>query len=63
MASVAVVGAKGYVGSAVCTALKQSSHSLVEVTRENYDEMKGQEYDVVINAAMEFFGSLAGQYR
>ncbi len=52
MAFVAVVGAKGYVGSALCTALKQTTHSLVQVTRENYGEMKDQKYDIVINAAM-----------
>lgn len=52
MASIAVVGAKGYVGSALCIALMQIPHSVVQVTRENYDEMQNQEYDVVINAAM-----------
>ncbi len=52
MASVAVVGAKGYVGSALCTALAQTPNSVVWVTRENYGEMQTHEYSVVINAAM-----------
>src|SRR3989344_9324519 len=53
MTSVAVVGAHGYVGGALCAALvKDASHSVTEVTRENYAEMQKGEYDVLINCAM-----------
>ncbi len=52
MSSLAVVGAKGYVGSAVCAALKSTPHSVVEVTRENYAQMQKSEYDILINCAM-----------
>lgn len=51
MLSIAVIGAKGYVGSAISKELKKS-HSVTEVTRENYDAMKNRTYDVVINCAM-----------
>lgn len=53
MTSIAVVGAKGYVGSALCAALARvASHSVSEVTRENYAEMRKGEYDILINCAM-----------
>lgn len=51
--TVAVVGASGFVGAALCKALdKFPDLSAVRVTRENYLEMKGGKYDYVINAAM-----------
>jgi len=52
MAQVAVVGAKGYVGSALCVALSKNAHTVAEVTRENYKEMQEREYDILINCAM-----------
>lgn len=53
MAHVAVVGAKGYVGNALCAALaKDASYSVTEVARENCAEMQNGEYDVLINCAM-----------
>lgn len=53
MASVAVIGAKGYVGSALCAALaKDASYVVTEVTRENYVEMQRGEYDILVNCAM-----------
>lgn len=52
MVSVAVVGAKGYVGSALCVALAEMPHSVEQVTRENYAEMQKDEYDILINCAM-----------
>ncbi len=52
MASVAVAGARGYVGSALCAALAQTPHSVVQVTRESYAEMQKGEYDVLVNCAM-----------
>ena len=45
---VAVIGARGYVGKAICDSLKNDSvHEVVEVTRTNYKKMKEQKYDIV----------------
>src|SRR3989344_8646295 len=53
MPSVAVVGVNGYVGNALCKAFSLSpGHSLVGVTRENYAEMQGRSFDILINSAM-----------
>src|SRR3990167_1126462 len=53
MPSVAVVGVNGYVGNALCKALSLSPrYSLVGVTRENYAEMQGRSFDILINSAM-----------
>jgi len=53
MASVAVIGARGYVGSALVLALKQiGEYSVSEVTRENYSEMQTSDFDILINCAM-----------
>ncbi len=53
MITVAVIGANGYVGRAVCAALaKKPGVKVTAVTRENYQAMKAGNYDVVINSAM-----------
>ena len=53
MPSVAVVGVNGYVGKALCKAFSLSPrYSLVGVTRENYAEMQGRSFDILINSAM-----------
>lgn len=53
MPRIAVVGFKGYVGSALYKELlKSSKYSVVGVTRENYSEIKKQSFDVIINCAM-----------
>src|SRR3989344_3120219 len=53
MASVAVVGAKGDVGGALCAALaKDASYSVTQVMRENYAQMQNGEYDILVNCAM-----------
>src|SRR3989344_8976762 len=53
MASVAVVGAKVYVGGALCAALaKDASYSVPQVARENYARMQNGEYDILVNCAM-----------
>ena len=50
---IALIGAHGYVGSAVCAALKHSAkHSVAEVTREAYEQYRAGAYDVLINCAM-----------
>ena len=49
---VAVVGAGGYVGGALCAALKKKSGiALTEVIRMNYDKMREGSYDILINSA------------
>lgn len=53
MLSVAVVGAKGYVGSALYAALSRLPHySVTGVTRENYADMQKRNFDILINSAM-----------
>lgn len=53
MISVAVVGANGYVGSALYAALAQNPDlSVTPVIRANYAEMREGSFDIVINAAM-----------
>ncbi|HET8562616.1 MAG TPA: NAD-dependent epimerase/dehydratase family protein, partial [Candidatus Binatia bacterium] len=49
----AVVGAHGYVGSALCAALlRDFDHDVTAVIRSNYDEMRQRTFDILINAAM-----------
>jgi len=53
MPSIAVIGSSGYVGSALFAGLVKSSiDNVVGVTRENYEEFKTQEFDIIINCAM-----------
>lgn len=53
MMTIGVVGAAGFLGSALCRTLEQSSgHTVVAVTRQNYPEKQKNEYDVLINCAM-----------
>lgn len=53
MISIAVVGASGYVGSALCTALAcNPNYAVTAVTRANYVEMRERSFDVLINSAM-----------
>ena len=50
---VAVAGAGGYVGNALCQAFEESPvFEVVRVTRENYAAMQGRNYDFLINCAM-----------
>jgi len=53
MQSVAVVGAQGYVGSALYAKLAgHEQYSITAVTRENYSDAEKGTYDVLINCAM-----------
>jgi len=53
MISVAVIGANGYVGSALLSALTLTPGlGLSGVTHANYAKMQAQKYDILINAAM-----------
>lgn len=51
MKKIAIIGAEGFVGSALCRQAKDK-FDLVRVTRSNYDICKNQKYDFVINTAM-----------
>jgi len=49
---VTIIGANGFVGSAFARVLQsQPGIKLTEVTRKNYDELRGRESDVLIDAA------------
>ena len=53
MQSIAVVGARGYVGSGLFTELVRSgNYSVTAVTRENYSDVQKGDFDIVINCAM-----------
>ena len=53
MVRVALIGANGFVGSALCkTIIKTPKVKLVKVTRDNYNFFKKQSFDMVINSAM-----------
>lgn len=53
MPVVAVIGSKGYVGSAIYQELLRSAkYSVVGVTRENYLATKERNFDIIINCAM-----------
>lgn len=53
MSSIAVIGAGGWVGRALCEALaKNRDHAVTAVTRDSYERAKASAYDVLINAAM-----------
>ncbi len=53
MIAISIVGANGYVGSALCAALVRSSNiAVTAVTRANYAEMRERTYDILVNSAM-----------
>mgnify|MGYP003631179297 CR=1 FL=1 len=52
MKKIGVVGANGFVGKAICRALKKCDYEVFEITRENCDEYKSFKYDFLINTAM-----------
>jgi nucleoside-diphosphate-sugar epimerase len=49
--TIAVIGANGFVGSAVLKHIQSLGLEVTGVFRDNYEEVKGREYDVVINAS------------
>ncbi len=49
---IAVFGANGFVGKKLCLALSKKNHDVILVTRANYVECIGKQYDIVINTAM-----------
>ncbi len=53
MISVAVVGARGFVGSELTRAFTcKGTFEVTAVTRDNYAERRTREYDLVVNSAM-----------
>ncbi len=50
---IAIIGAKGYVGTALCKAVNAlKTHQVLEITRDNYLAHQNEDYDIVINSAM-----------
>ncbi len=52
MKTLALFGARGFVGQAIFDALKKTDFIVTPVTRESFELNLGKEFDVVINAAM-----------
>ena len=53
MLNVGIIGANGYLGSALCLSCRHfPSYAVTAVTRQNYADCPGVEYDVLINCAM-----------
>jgi len=48
--TLAVIGSNGMIGSDLVRYLKQDFKELTEIDRDNYDDYKGKEFDVIINA-------------
>lgn len=52
MSRVALFGARGFVGREILAALQTRGREVVAVTRDSFESSLGQDFDVVINAAM-----------
>ena len=52
MKKIAVVGAGGFVGSAIVRALSRQKYKVYEITRDNCQDYKSLQYDILINTAM-----------
>ena len=52
MKSLGIVGSNGFVGKAICKAVKNYEYEVFDITRENCDIHKLLEYDILINSAM-----------
>jgi len=48
---IAVFGANGFVGSAICSELK-NKRNFIKITRENFSQYKDEEFNIIINSAM-----------
>ena len=51
MIDIAVFGANGFVGSSICSELK-NKRNFIKITRENFSQYKGEEFNIIINSAM-----------
>ena len=48
---IALFGSKGFVGSEILKSLKKLEYNVLEITRKNFEESLGKEFDYVINAS------------
>lgn len=51
MTQIGIVGAKGFLGRALCKVAKNYNFQTVEITRQNYDKYKQEKFDILINSA------------
>ena len=51
MIDIAVFGANGFVGSSICSELK-NKRNFIKITRENFSQYKDEEFNIIINSAM-----------
>ena len=49
---IALLGYKGFVGSALFKKLKESGYDITGVSRDSYEKYKNEEFDIIINSAM-----------
>lgn len=49
--TIGLFGATGFVGSQLSISLKKLGHDVTDITRDNFNENLGKEFDYVINAA------------
>lgn len=47
---IGVIGAQGFVGSAMAGYFKDNGHNVIGITRQNYRELRGSHTDILINA-------------
>lgn len=52
MKKIGIIGAAGFVGSALCRAAQKNDLHFVPITRQSYEEESQQQYDVLINTCM-----------
>lgn len=52
MTTVALLGYRGFVGSALYEALNEAGHDVTGVSRDTFEEHKVSQYDILINSAM-----------
>jgi nucleoside-diphosphate-sugar epimerase len=50
--TIALIGSRGFVGSALKLALESRGYSVTPVTRDNYADRRQHAYDIIVNAAM-----------
>jgi len=49
---IGIVGANGFVGGALCRSAIKKNCDFIQVTRQNFQENKSEEFDILINSAM-----------
>ena len=51
MQKIGIIGAKGFLGSAICKKSKDFDFNIIEITRENYEKNKSENFNILINTA------------